>query len=69
MIPHPFINPFTGKLINETDEENKQRFKEANLKAFSITFINSKPFGFQKTQKMGRVKRKVRRKVMRANNI
>jgi hypothetical protein len=60
-IAHPFLNPLTKKTITEV--KNKPR----DLKISEVTFTNSKPYGSMKLKKRGRIKRKVRRRVMKAN--
>ena len=60
-IAHPFQNPLTSKTITEV--KNKPR----DLKISELVFTHSKPYGFMKLKKKGRVKRKVRRRVMKAN--
>ena len=60
-IAHPFQNPLTKKTI--TEAKNKPR----DLKISELTFTHSKPYGSMKLKKRGRIKRKVRRRVMKAN--
>ena len=60
-IAHPFQNPLTKKTI--TEAKNKPR----DLKISELTFTHSKPYGSMKFKKRGRIKRKVRRRVMKAN--
>jgi len=62
-LPHIIIDPFTKKPIDETGEEY------LTFKYFSLTFLNPKPYGYQKTQKKGRVKRKIRRKIIRLARV
>ena len=62
-IAHPMINPLTGSVIDEIT--NKPR----NLLINGVTFFHPKPYGSQKQKKKGRVKRKIRRKVMKSNNV
>lgn len=62
-LQHRILDPFLGKPVDEVN------LKPRSLRIFSIIFTNPKPFGFQKMKKKGRLKRKVRRKVMKANNV
>ena len=62
-LPHPFTNPFTGSVI---DESTAQSF---NLNISKLFFHKSRPFGSLPTKKRGRVKRKIRRKLVRAGGL
>ena len=59
-IAHPMRDPLTGVMIDETD--NRPR----DLKISELTFVNPKPFGYLKPRKRGRIKRKIRRKIIRS---
>jgi hypothetical protein len=62
-LSHLFIDPFTGELIDEIQ-------KTKNYLNFStVIFTRPKPFGYQKTKKRGRVKRKIRRKLVKVNSV
>lgn len=61
---HPFIDPLTSTLINETTASTRY-----NLNIESIVFRSIRPYGFQKSRKMGRVKRKIRRKITRSGGV
>ena len=58
---HPFINPLTGKLFDEVNTLG------SSLYIRTLTFVNSKSFGFMKTRLKGRIKRKIRRRIHRLN--
>ena len=60
---HHFEDPLTSTLINETEDQR------SNINVSSIMFTSPRPFGFQKTRKMGRVKRKIRRRITRLGNV
>ena len=62
-LSHPFTDPIAGSIIDETQDEKN------NINVSSIMFINIKPFGSQKAKKKGRVKRKIRRKLVRLNSV
>ena len=62
-IPHPVPDLLTGGSINEVS--NKKR----NLSIESIQFERFKAFGYMKPKKRGRVKRKIRRRLYRFNQI
>ena len=62
-LPHPFTNPFTGSVI---DESTARHF---NLNISKLFFHKSRPFGYLPTKKRGRVKRKIRRKLVRAGGL
>ena len=62
-LSHFFTDPFTGQ---EVDEIQKKKTK---LNFSAIVFTRLKPFGYQKEKKMGRVKRKIRRKLTKLNSV
>ena len=62
-IAHPFKNPLTEKVIAEV----KKRPRDLNIS--ELTFTHPKPYGSMKSKKRGRIKRKVRRKVMKVNRV
>ena len=68
-LSHPFTNPLTGDLINESDSGASSAKSSLNINISSITFLAPKPFSYQKTRKRGRVKRKIRRKLVRLNKV
>ena len=57
-LPTPITNPFNYRVINEIDGSPH------HLTFNSLIFWKSKSFGFQKTKKKGRIKRKIRRKII-----
>lgn len=59
---HYFEDPLTSTVINETEGQR-------NINVSAIMFTSPRPFGFQKTRKMGRVKRKIRRRITRLGNV
>jgi len=72
-IQHAFNNPLAQKIILEQPNKSKH---DKNLKNIQpvfnfvyIYFVKTKPFGVMKTKKVGRIKRKIRRKVMKLNHI
>ena len=62
-ISHPMRDPLSGRLIDETDNWIQ------NLKISEVMFSRPKPFGYLKTRKKGRIKRKIRRKIIRSSNV
>ena len=60
-ISHSFQNPLTKKIITEI----KKKPRDLNITDVRFTYI--KPFSPLKLKKKGRIKRKVRRKVIKAN--
>ena len=65
-LSHPFLNPLTSEVINETVQG---RATHSNISITSILFLAAKPKYFQKTRKRGRIKRKIRRKIVRSANL
>ena len=65
-LSHPFLNPLTSEVINETVQG---RAVHSNISISSILFLAAKPKYFQKTRKRGRIKRKIRRKIVRSANL
>ena len=65
-LSHPFLNPLTGEIINEADSE---KVKSKNIFINSILFLAPRPHAIQKTRKRGRIKRKIRRKLVRTNSL
>lgn len=59
----PITDPVTGHIINETPDS----FFDLNV--IALIFSNSKSFATQKTRKKGRIKRKIRRRLFRLNNV
>jgi len=57
-LPTPIVDPFNHKIINELEHTY------TNFTFNSLIFWKSKSFGFQKTKKKGRIKRKIRRKIV-----
>ena len=66
-INHPFTDPLTGLVINEELERGARRSQFFHF--LYIVFFKNKPYGSMKTKKTGRLKRKIRRLVIRANRI
>lgn len=62
-VTHPMRNPLTGSLIDEVTS------KPRNLLISGITFFHPKPYGSLKQKKKGRIKRKIRRKVIKSNRV
>jgi hypothetical protein len=62
-IAHPFLNPFTGATIDEVQD------RKARLNFSDVTFTKNKPYGYQKDRKKGRVKRKIRRRLVRLTSV
>ena len=65
-LSHSFLNPLNGNLINET--VNGQAIK-SNIFIDSVLFLSPSPQFFQKTRKRGRIKRKIRRKIVRLASL
>jgi hypothetical protein len=57
-----YKDPFSGKLINESGTKNEFYF---NI----FFFFNNKPYGFVKTRKKGRIKRKITKRLVKLNRI
>ena len=68
-LSHPFTNPLTGEIINESDSTTRRKPKRGNVGISSITFLAPKPFSYQKTRKRGRIKRKIQRRLVRLNKV
>ena len=62
-LSHTFIDPLTKKEIDETGEFY------TTFTFHRLLFLKPKPYGYQKTKKKGRIKRKIRRKIIRAANV
>ena len=70
-LSHPFPDPLTGSVINESASQSPSsiRKKKKDLSIAILTMLSPKPYSYQKTKKQGRVKRKIRRKLVRLNNV
>ena len=62
-LPHAITDPFTKKIIDETGEHF------TTFKYHSLLFLRPRPHGYQKVKKKGRVKRKIRRKIVRSARV
>jgi len=62
-LAHPFLNPFSGETVDESVGDR------ININISLIRFLRYKPFGYQKTKKRGRIKRKIRRKLTRLGGL
>lgn len=62
-LSHFFTDPFTGLEVDEIQR------KKNHLNFSAIVFTKFKPFGYQKTKKRGRIKRKIRRKLVKLNAV
>ena len=62
-LPHVITDPLTRKTIDETGDVY------TTFKYFSLTFLNPRPHGSQKVKKKGRIKRKIRRKIVRSARV
>ena len=62
-LSHVFVNPLTGVEVDETLKNH------LTLNIYKVFFNKVKPFGYQKTRKKGRVKRKIRRKLVKLNKV
>ena len=60
-LPKPFKNPFTSKIINESN----YRYKYFYLKYIYI--LKNTPYNYLKDKKRGRIKRKVLRRLVKVN--
>lgn len=60
---HTFVDPFTGKVVDETGDFH------TSFTYSMLTFIKYKPHGYQKTKKRGRIKRKIRRKIISSARV
>jgi hypothetical protein len=63
----PFISPFLNPLTNKSFDETSPDY--GNIKFKYFFFINSKSYTFSKVKKRGRIKRKIRRKLILKNRI
>ena len=74
-IPHAFVDPLTRTTVLEQSIKLKQGAADPYRKTqpvfnfVYIVFVKTKPYGTMKTKKIGRIKRKIRRKVMKLNKI
>ena len=66
-INHPFTDPLTGLVINEELDRSVKRSQFFHF--IYIVFFKNKPYGSMRTKKTGRLKRKIRRLVIKANRI
>ena len=57
-----YKNPFTGQIINESEEKNTFKFT-------SFMFINNKPYGKVKNKQKGRLKRKITKRLISINRM
>lgn len=62
-LPHVITDPLTRRPIDETGD------LFTSLRFDSVSFVKSKPYGFQKSRKRGRVKRKIRRKIISSARV
>jgi hypothetical protein len=62
-LPHVIKDPFTRKPIDETGEIH------TIFEYYALTFLYPKSYGYQKTRKKGRIKRKIRRKIVRLARV
>lgn len=62
-LSHIIRDPITRKPIDETGDDYKKFSYQA------LHFLKPKPYGYQKTRKRGRVKRKIRRKIISAARV
>jgi hypothetical protein len=70
-LSYSFTNPINFKTIDDTEFAHKLRTRGLNktIDVDNITYLNPKPFGAQKLKKRGRIKRKIRRKLVQKCNI
>lgn len=62
-LAHIITDPISKQTIDETGEEfNTFRYH-------ALTFLKLKPFGYQKPPKKGRIKRKIKRKIIRSARV
>lgn len=62
-LPHVIYDPVNGSTIDETGDDYYK------IRYHSLQFLRGKPYGYQKTRKRGRVKRKVRRKIINSARV
>jgi len=68
-IIHYFTDPLTNKLVDEKSPEYQAYLAENPPVIMPyIYFIKNKSYTFMKTRKRGRIKRKIRRKLVKLNN-
>jgi hypothetical protein len=74
-IPHAFTDPLTRMNVLEQSGKSSQsgstpaRRVQPVFNFIYVVFVKTKPYGVMKTKKVGRIKRKIRRKVMKLNRI
>tara|TARA_B110000046_G_scaffold128053_1_gene134444 strand:- start:11024 stop:11605 length:582 start_codon:yes stop_codon:yes gene_type:complete len=69
-IIHQFTDPLSNVLIDETSHEYKTtRLTKPLLLTPFIYFTKNKSYTYLKSKKRGRVKRKIRRKLVKLNNV
>lgn len=62
---HVFIDPLTGKTV----DEERQKTPHIFFNFVYIVFFKNQPYGKMKIKNSGRLKRKIRRRVMKINRI
>ena len=62
-LSHSIVNPLNGETLSESAA------LKSDLGFESIQFLSSKPFGYQKPRKRGRVKRKIRRRISQTGSV
>tara|TARA_B110000046_G_C12929201_1_gene370700 strand:- start:430 stop:930 length:501 start_codon:yes stop_codon:yes gene_type:complete len=62
-LSHVFVDPIASVAIDET------KGPKSLININKMDFISLKPFGYQKTRKKGRIKRKIRRKLTKLNSV
>jgi hypothetical protein len=62
-IAHKFIDPLEQRIIDENEENTKQ------IKFFYFIFLHNRSFVKNKIRQGGRIKRKIRRKLILENNV
>jgi len=62
-IAHKFIDPLEHRIIDENEENTKR------IKFFYFIFLHNRSFVKNKIRQSGRIKRKIRRKLILENSV
>ena len=65
-LSHAYVDPLTQTIV---DESRKKRSEVYKFMFKTLVFEKNKPHGPIKTRKKGRIKRKIRRKIMKTSTV
>ena len=69
-IIHQFVDPLSNKVIDETTREYRKKLLHNPIFVTPfIHFVRTKSYTYLKQKKRGRVKRKIRRRLVKMNNL